>query len=91
MNIPILGICYGMQRIVTHFGENVQHQTIREYGQISKIEDPIKVYINEEYTFLSYPVIHGDGQVVYYNIAFNSKNEISGLFTTLILPDRNNN
>lgn len=66
-------------------------RTIRKYGQIGKIEDPIKVYINEEYTFLSYPVIHGNGQVVYYNIAFNSKNEISGLFTTLILPDRNNN
>ena len=61
------------------------NRTIREYGQISKIEDPIKIYFNEEYTFLSYPVIHGDNQVVYYNIAFNSKNEISSLFTTLFL------
>jgi hypothetical protein len=61
------------------------NRTIREYGQISKIEDPIKIYFNEEYTFLSYPVIHGDDQVVYYNIAFNSKNEISSLFTTLFL------
>jgi|GEM_PF-556973 len=61
------------------------NRTIREYGQIKEIEDPIKIYFNEEYTFLSYPVIHGDNQVVYYNIAFNSKNEISSLFTTLFL------
>ena len=61
------------------------NRTIREYGQIREIEDPIKIYFNEEYTFLSYPVIHGDNQVVYYNIAFNSKNEISSLFTTLFL------
>lgn len=61
------------------------NRTIREYGQIKEIEDPIKIYFNEEYTFLSYPVIHEDNQVVYYNIAFNSKNEISSLFTTLFL------
>jgi len=61
------------------------NKTLRKYGQIREIEDPIKIYI-EEYTVLSYPVIHGDNQTVYYNIAFNSKNEISGLFTTLTLP-----
>ncbi len=61
------------------------NRTIREYGQIREIEDPIKIYFNEEYTFLSYPIIHGEDQVVYYNIAFNSKNEISSLFTTLFL------
>jgi len=61
------------------------NRTIREYGQIREIEDPIKIYCNEEYTFLSYPIIHGEDQVVYYNIAFNSKNEISSLFTTLFL------
>ncbi|HQF82397.1 MAG TPA: gamma-glutamyl-gamma-aminobutyrate hydrolase family protein, partial [Candidatus Syntrophosphaera thermopropionivorans] len=33
MNIPILGICYGMQLIVSHFRGKVQHQTKREYGQ----------------------------------------------------------
>lgn len=33
MNIPILGICYGMQLIVSHFGGKIQHQTKREYGQ----------------------------------------------------------
>ena len=60
------------------------NRTIREYGQIREIEDPIKINIGV-YTILSYPVIHEDDQVVYYNIAFNSKNEISSLFTTLSL------
>ena len=60
------------------------NRTIREYGQIREIEDPIKIHIGV-YTILSYPVIHEDDQVVYYNIAFNSKNEISSLFTTLSL------
>jgi len=66
-------------------------RTIKEYGQIKEIEDPINVYINEDYTVICYPIIHGDDQLVYYNIAFNSRNEISGLFTTLILLDRDNN
>jgi hypothetical protein len=61
------------------------NRTIREYGQIKEIEDPIRVYLNEDCTVISCPVIHGDDQLVYYNIAFNSKNEISGFFTTLFL------
>ena len=61
------------------------NRTIREYGHIKEIEDPINVYINEDYTVICYPIIHGDDQLVYYNIAFNSKNEISGFFTTLSL------
>ena len=63
----------------------VMNRTIREYGQIKEIEDPIRVYLNEDCTVISCPVIHGDDQLVYYNIAFNSKNEISGFFTTLFL------
>ena len=63
------------------------NRTIREYGQIREIEDPIKIYFNYGYTVLSYPVTYGNDQVVYYNITFNSKNEISSLFTTLSLLD----
>ncbi|MDD4544177.1 MAG: hypothetical protein PHY13_10450 [Clostridia bacterium] len=63
------------------------NRTIREYGQIREIEDPIKIYFNYGYTVLSYPVTYGNDQVVYYNITFNSKNEISSLFTTRSLLD----
>ena len=64
-------------------------RTIKEYGQIKEIEDPINVYINEDYTVICYPIIHGDDQLVYYNIAFNRRNEISALFTTLIRLEEN--
>ena len=32
MNVPILGICYGMQLIAQQFGGKVQHSKNREYG-----------------------------------------------------------
>ncbi|PKR79011.1 GMP synthase (glutamine-hydrolyzing) [Halalkalibacillus sediminis] len=38
MNIPVLGICYGMQLITHHFGGKVGAATAREYGKA-----PIKI------------------------------------------------
>jgi len=32
-NIPVLGICYGMQEMVTHFGGKVEPSRKREYGK----------------------------------------------------------
>ena len=32
MNVPILGICYGMQLIAQQLGGKVQHSKNREYG-----------------------------------------------------------
>ena len=32
MNVPVLGICYGMQLIAHHLGGKVQHSKQREYG-----------------------------------------------------------
>lgn len=33
MGIPILGICYGMQLMTTHFGGKVERAKDREYGK----------------------------------------------------------
>ena len=60
MNIPILGICYGMQLIVSHFRGKVQHQTKREYGQailqIKKSHPLLEGLALEEKVWMS----HGD-------------------------------
>ncbi|MBQ8510555.1 MAG: glutamine-hydrolyzing GMP synthase [Clostridia bacterium] len=40
LGIPMLGICYGMQMIVDHFGGKVEAQYKTEYGQISIDIDP---------------------------------------------------
>ena len=37
LNIPILGICYGMQLLMHHFGAKVEPSSLREYGS-TKIE-----------------------------------------------------
>ncbi|QDP39225.1 glutamine-hydrolyzing GMP synthase [Radiobacillus deserti] len=43
LDIPILGICYGMQLMTLHFGGNVQRAKDREYGKvdIQLKEDPL--------------------------------------------------
>lgn len=40
LNIPMLGICYGMQLIVEHFGGVVAPEVKTEYGQIEIDVDP---------------------------------------------------
>ena len=40
MGIPTLGICYGMQMIVDHFGGTVAPEVKTEYGQIEIDVDP---------------------------------------------------
>jgi len=34
LNIPILGICYGMQLLMHHFGSKVSSSDVREYGHM---------------------------------------------------------
>jgi len=44
-NIPVLGVCYGMQEMQAHFGGKVQPSTKREFGKsvldVSKATSPI--------------------------------------------------
>lgn len=60
MDIPILGICYGMQLVADHFGGKVSHSDHKEYGNaILEIvgQDPIlKGLSNQEQIWMS----HGD-------------------------------
>ena len=41
LNIPVLGICYGMQLLMQNFGANVSQSDIREYGHM-------KIYPNQK-------------------------------------------
>ena len=34
LDIPILGICYGMQLLMQHFGADVEKSEVREYGHM---------------------------------------------------------
>jgi GMP synthase (glutamine-hydrolysing) len=60
MNLPILGICYGMQLIVSHYGGKIKHQTKREYDQailqIKKSHPLLESLALEEKVWMS----HGD-------------------------------
>lgn len=57
LNIPILGICYGMQLITTEFGGKVQSMTEREYEEAEVELNPsatlLKGLNNQEEVYLS--------------------------------------
>src|SRR5699024_3663914 len=57
LNIPILGICYGMQLITTQFGGTIKAMTEREYEQTTvKLNTSAKLFkdlSNEETVYLS--------------------------------------
>lgn len=57
LNIPILGICYGMQLILTEFSGTVQAMTEREYEEVEITLNPsaplFKGLNNEETVYLS--------------------------------------
>ncbi|EBH4250400.1 glutamine-hydrolyzing GMP synthase [Listeria monocytogenes] len=45
MGIPILGICYGMQLMTTHFGGKVERAKDREYGKADiHVEKPSRLF-----------------------------------------------
>ncbi|EAF5656707.1 glutamine-hydrolyzing GMP synthase [Listeria innocua] len=45
MGIPILGICYGMQLMTTHFGGKVERAKDREYGKADiHVENPSRLF-----------------------------------------------
>ncbi|KYG29110.1 glutamine-hydrolyzing GMP synthase [Alkalihalobacillus trypoxylicola] len=45
LDVPILGICYGMQLMTQHFGGNVEAADHREYGKANiKIENQSKLF-----------------------------------------------
>ena len=46
LDIPILGICYGMQLLMHHFGASVEKSDIREYGHM-------KIHIKDSETLLN--------------------------------------
>lgn len=60
LNIPILGICYGMQLVIDHFGGKVNPSEKREYGfaelMISEHGDLLKGLNERESVWMS----HGD-------------------------------
>jgi len=60
LDIPILGICYGMQLITGHYGAQVTSSTQREYGfaelTICKSEELFKGLNSQEQVWMS----HGD-------------------------------
>lgn len=60
MNVPILGICYGMQLVADHFGGVITHSEHREYGHANiriLASDPLLEGLNDtEQVWMS----HGD-------------------------------
>ncbi|KMK90733.1 glutamine-hydrolyzing GMP synthase [Rossellomorea marisflavi] len=60
LDIPILGICYGMQLMTMHFGGKVERAKHREYGKAAiQIEQPSKLFADledEQVVWMS----HGD-------------------------------
>ncbi len=60
LNIPIFGICYGMQLMTMHFGGKVERAKHREYGKATlSIEKPSKLFADlpeEQTVWMS----HGD-------------------------------
>ncbi|MEK3889735.1 glutamine-hydrolyzing GMP synthase [Bacillus sp. FSL K6-3431] len=60
LGIPVLGICYGMQLITTHFGGKVEKARSREYGKASiQVQDNSVLFSeqpNEQIVWMS----HGD-------------------------------
>ena len=60
LNIPILGICYGMQLLMHHFGSKVSQSSVREYGHMqikSKTTNNLFKQVNRE---TSVWMSHGD-------------------------------
>ncbi|MEA3499819.1 MAG: glutamine-hydrolyzing GMP synthase [Candidatus Marinimicrobia bacterium] len=63
MNIPILGICYGLQLIAKHFNGKVEKTTKKEYGKaklILKQENELFKHVFEEHNFINVWMSHGD-------------------------------
>lgn len=64
LDVPILGICYGLQEIAWHYGKNVLAGEKREYGQAQvQIEDRghvSRLFHGLESTHLSVWMSHGD-------------------------------
>ena len=60
LGFPILGICYGMQLLMHHFGSKVSQSSVREYGHMqikSKTTNNLFKQVNRE---TSVWMSHGD-------------------------------
>ena len=60
LGVPVLGICYGLQLAVEHFGGEVQHADKREYGATSlKIADHTDLFAGTNESIRAW-MSHGD-------------------------------
>ncbi|TCP24090.1 GMP synthase (glutamine-hydrolysing) [Scopulibacillus darangshiensis] len=60
LNVPILGICYGMQLMSAHFGAKVSRANHREYGKAMIDVDPNSVFYKDQPEKQSVWMSHGD-------------------------------
>lgn len=60
LDIPILGICYGMQLMSVHFGAKVSRANHREYGKATIDVDPSSIFYKDQPRQQSVWMSHGD-------------------------------
>lgn len=60
MDIPLLGICYGMQLMSVHFGAKVSRANHREYGKATIEVDPDSLFYKNQPQSQTVWMSHGD-------------------------------
>lgn len=60
LNVPILGICYGMQLLAHHFGGTVEKSTKREYGEATLTQKSKSAFLPKSTDSSTVWMSHGD-------------------------------